>query len=72
MRYLKNLSIIILVVSFVLSGCSPQSADFKLSYKQYKLDNGLNVVLHEDKSDPIVSVAILYHVRSPGGIAILV
>ena len=28
------------------------------------LENGLEVVLHEDKSDPIVSVAIQYHVGS--------
>ena len=64
MRYLKNLSIIFLAVLFILSGCSQKSTEFKISYKQYQLDNGLNVVLHEDKSDPIVSVAILYHVGS--------
>ncbi|OKZ39849.1 MAG: peptidase M16 [Odoribacter sp. 43_10] len=32
--------------------------------KDFSLDNGLQVVLHEDKSDPIVSVAIQYHVGS--------
>jgi len=64
MRYLKNLSIMFLAVLFILSGCSQKSTEFKISYKQYQLDNGLNVVLHEDKSDPIVSVAILYHVGS--------
>ena len=35
-----------------------------LKYEKYKLDNGLEVVLHEDKSDPVVSVAIQYHVGS--------
>jgi len=64
MNYLKHLSIVMLAFLFILSGCSKKSADFELSYKQYRLDNGLNVVLHEDKSDPIVSVAILYHVGS--------
>ncbi len=64
MRYMKILSIIFLTVLFFLPGCSQKSSEFKLSYKQYKLSNGLNVVLHEDKSDPIVSVAILYHVGS--------
>jgi zinc protease len=64
MHYPKYPSLIFLAVLFILSGCSQKSADFKLSYKQYKLDNGLNVVLHEDKSDPIVSVAIVYHVGS--------
>jgi len=38
--------------------------DFKLDYEKYTLDNGLDVVLHTDKSDPIVSVAILFHVGS--------
>lgn len=43
----------------------PQSAEkFKLDYEKYKLSNGLEVILHEDKSDPIVSVTILYHVGS--------
>lgn len=43
----------------------PQSAEkFKLDYEKYTLPNGLQVILHEDKSDPIVSVTILYHVGS--------
>ncbi len=36
----------------------------KLDYENYTLDNGLKVILHEDRSDPIVSVAILFHVGS--------
>ncbi|QGY48233.1 insulinase family protein [Maribellus comscasis] len=36
----------------------------RISYEQYELANGLNVVLHQDKSDPIVAVAIQYHVGS--------
>ncbi|HLN52290.1 MAG TPA: pitrilysin family protein [Lentimicrobium sp.] len=38
--------------------------DFKVEYEKYQLDNGLQVVLHHDASNPIVSVAILYHVGS--------
>ena len=33
-------------------------------YEMYKLDNGLTVVLNEDRSDPITSLVILYHVGS--------
>jgi zinc protease len=33
-------------------------------YETYKLDNGLTVILNEDKSDPITSLVILYHVGS--------
>lgn len=41
-----------------------ESGSFRVDFKKYKLDNGLEVVLHQDKSDPIVSVAILFHVGS--------
>ncbi len=36
----------------------------KLNYKEYKLKNGLTVVLHENKSTPIVAVNVFYHVGS--------
>ncbi len=35
-----------------------------IEFEKYELDNGLNVVLHQDSSDPIVSVAIQYGVGS--------
>jgi len=35
-----------------------------LNYEKWKLPNGLTVVIHEDHSDPIVSVVITYHVGS--------
>lgn len=35
-----------------------------IDFEKYELENGLNVVLHQDKSDPIVSVAIQYGVGS--------
>ena len=35
-----------------------------IPYTKYKLDNGLTVVLHEDKSDPLVHVDVTYHVGS--------
>ena len=63
---LFKLFVSLLVVLF-LSACSTnEKSDDKLSvpYEQYKLDNGLDVILHQDKSDPIVAVAIMYHVGS--------
>jgi len=36
----------------------------KLKYEEYKLKNGLRVILHEDKSTPIVAVNVWYHVGS--------
>ena len=35
-----------------------------ISYKKYQLANGLNVIIHEDHSDPIVYVDVTYHVGS--------
>lgn len=36
----------------------------KIEYVEYTLDNGLHVILHQDKSTPIVAVSVMYHVGS--------
>lgn len=40
------------------------SSDFNIEYEQYTLANGLKVILHQDKSDPIVAMATIVHVGS--------
>ena len=40
------------------------SQEFKIDYEKFTLDNGLEVILHEDHSDPIVAVATMMHVGS--------
>ncbi len=35
-----------------------------IPYKKYVLDNGLTLIIHEDKSDPLVHVDVTYHVGS--------
>lgn len=40
------------------------SDDVIIPYTKYTLDNGLTIVLHEDKSDPLVHVDMTYHVGS--------
>jgi zinc protease len=42
----------------------PASKTFGIKYEKFVLDNGLEVVLHEDHSDPIVAVATIVHVGS--------
>ena len=65
MRFPRNLPILSALVFLpLLSTCQAGGPDFEIAYDQYQLENGLNVVLHEDKSDPVVAVAILYHVGS--------
>lgn len=46
----------------VITGANAQAN--KIKFEQFKLDNGLNVILHQDKSTPIVAVTVLYHVGS--------
>ncbi len=38
--------------------------DFAIDYEKFTLDNGLEVILHQDNSDPIVAVATIMHVGS--------
>ncbi|MEE9466326.1 MAG: pitrilysin family protein [Candidatus Neomarinimicrobiota bacterium] len=41
-----------------------QGIQIDIPYTQFKLPNGLNVILHEDHSIPLVSVNVWYHVGS--------
>ena len=63
MRFIK-LSIVAVVLIF--SGCktSESEKEFTIDYEKFTLDNGLEVILHEDHSDPIVAVATMMHVGS--------
>ena len=36
----------------------------KIEFEEYTLDNGLKVILHQDKSVPTVAVSVMYHVGS--------
>jgi len=63
MRNFLKIALLFLLV--IMTSCQKKSGDeLSLPFEKYKLDNGLDVILHEDKSDPIVSVAIYYHVGS--------
>lgn len=78
MRYLQNSSIILLLL--VLISCQPETSTplepetsppqteettgLSIPFEKYQLDNGLEVVMHQDHSDPIAAIALLYHVGS--------
>ncbi|WEM42781.1 pitrilysin family protein [Photobacterium sp. DA100] len=52
-------------VTFIEQIKAGQSSDTPvIPYSKYQLANGLTVVLHEDKSDPLVHVDMTYHVGS--------
>ena len=38
--------------------------DFSVDFETFTLENGLKVILHQDKSDPVVAVALTAHVGS--------
>jgi len=64
---MKKLSVLAIGILFmILASCSSsgEKTDFSIDYEMFTLDNGLEVILHTDYSDPIVSVAIQYHVGS--------
>lgn len=42
----------------------PVRAQLKIDYETFKLDNGLTVIFHVDRSDPVVSVNLTAHVGS--------
>ena len=54
--------LILTVLCLSILGLKAQSN--KIEFEQYKLKNGLSVILHEDHSTPIVAVTVLYHVGS--------
>ncbi|GBD88834.1 peptidase M16 inactive domain protein [bacterium BMS3Abin03] len=64
MQNMRSIITLSLLGILFFVGCSKDTSEFKIKYDKYTLKNGLTVVLQEDKSDPIVSVAILYHVGS--------
>src|SRR6478735_10019865 len=36
----------------------------KIAFTEYDLPNGLHVILHQDKTAPVVAVSVMYHVGS--------
>lgn len=46
------------------SGGIEKQAKISVDYTKYELENGLDVILHQDKSDPIVSLTVQYGVGS--------
>lgn len=60
----RSLSVLFIFLFILTLNGIAQKKSFKLDYEKYKLKNGLEVILHQDKSDPITAVAIQYHVGS--------
>lgn len=63
---MKKLTCLFILAALIMAaGCGGEKkTKLSVPYETYKLDNGLTVILNEDKSDPITSLVILYHVGS--------
>ncbi|MFN4234521.1 MAG: M16 family metallopeptidase [Bacteroidia bacterium] len=53
-----------IVAAIALSYVAYGQAQPKIKFVEYQLKNGLNVILHQDNTTPIVAVTVLYHVGS--------
>ncbi len=65
----KTIKIACLLAICLLSACKSdtqptQETEFKVDFESFTLDNGLKVIFHVDKSDPVVAVALTSHVGS--------
>ena len=52
----------------LVAACGPDSSSmgdtFEVPFERFELDNGLEVILHVDDSDPLAAVAMTFHVGS--------
>ena len=58
---MKRLLVVLCVVVFSLALNAQMN---QVEFKEFTLDNGLQVILHKDSSTPIVAVSVMYHVGS--------
>ncbi len=64
---MKFIKICLLIVSLLVISISAQKSaqpSFKVDYTKFTLPNGLEVIFHIDRSDPVVAVALTAHVGS--------
>jgi len=47
-----------------ISGLCLSAFAQKVKFTEYDMDNGLHVILHQDKTAPVVAVSVMYHVGS--------
>ncbi|MBI1807368.1 MAG: insulinase family protein, partial [Ignavibacteria bacterium] len=58
MKRLQRIFLLVITMSAI------SLAQIKINFEQYKLNNGLTVILHEDHSAPVSAVVAMYHVGS--------
>jgi zinc protease len=61
---MRRTILLLMLAGMIMSGSNPEDKQLKIDYEKYTLPNGLDVILHIDRSDPIVALAVQYHVGS--------
>ena len=62
--------LVVLLTAFLLLGSVPAvpqksaTPSFRIEYEKFTLPNGLDVIFHIDRSDPVVAVSLTAHVGS--------
>ena len=67
MKITKTLLILLVLIVTSCANETKTTADnkeFKVEFEEFTLDNGLSVIFHVDRSDPVVAVALTSHVGS--------
>jgi len=69
MKLLKSFFLNLFLITLIISCATNENKaietkEFKVDYEKITLDNGLQVIFHIDRSDPVVAVALTTHVGS--------
>src|SRR5687768_18524766 len=56
--------IVVSIVLLAVSTTGAQNKPLRIEYEKFTLPNGLDVIFHVDRSDPVVAVALTAHVGS--------
>ncbi len=65
MNFFRTASVLLLGISLsAVNAFANDMPDISIPYEKFVLDNGLTVIVHEDRKAPIVAVSIWYHVGS--------
>ena len=62
--HLFSTLVVLLFPSFAFSDSLSPSDPYHIEYEEFRLENGLRVLVHEDRSNPIVAVNLTYLVGS--------
>lgn len=61
---MKTILLALATLAVAAGGATAKGIKLEVPYEQFRLDNGLNVILHRDPSTPVISINLWFHVGS--------